>query len=140
MKIDVQGTEFNVLQGAKSTIENHGISVIHTEFTGDIRLLNFMSEMGYAIFDTDYMMIPLRNEPTAEKLGMIRHKFADLSTGQRAIEGPIVNRPSDFEGYCRFMADTIEKYGFFHTDLYCVHHSFLTTFLNAISEAYLKRK
>ncbi len=138
MKIDVQGTEFNVLRGASNTIDQYGIDLIHTEFTGDIRLLNFLDERGYCIFDTDYMMIPLRNDPTPQKLGMTRHEIRNLSIGRQAFSGPVINRPSDFAGYCSFMAETIEKYGFWHTDLFCVHQNFLPQFLSALSEIYMQ--
>ena len=135
MKIDVQGTEFEVLDGAKNTIKNHGVKLIHTEFTGDIRLLKFLNEAGYKIFDTEHMMIALRNDPTPEGLGMINHTISALSTGQGALTGTILNRPSDFEGYCAFMQATIEKYGFFHTDLFCIHDSFMDEFLAAMPKA-----
>ena len=136
MKMDVQGAEFEVLQGAKETIKNHGISVIYVEFSGDLRVLEFISELGYVIFDAKYLLIPLAENVMPESLGMLEYEPVHLSTGKTAMEGFISGRPQAFSELCDFMKKIHNDVGFFQTDLYCVHSSFLPSFLNALSVAY----
>ncbi len=136
MKMDVQGAEFEVLQGAKQTIKNHGISVIYVEFSGDIRVLEIISDLGYLIFDTKYLLIPQVENVMPESLGMLENQPLHLSTGKTALEGFIPSRPQGFSELCDFMKKIHNEVGFFQTDLYCVHSSFLPSFLNALSAAY----
>jgi len=136
IKMDVQGAEFEVLQGAKETIENHGISLIFTEFSGDIRMLEFIRDLGYVIFDTKYLFIPLVENVIPESFGMVDYEPLHLSTGKTAIEGFIPSRPQGFPELCDFMKKIQNGLGHFQTDLFCVHSSFLPLFLNALSAAY----
>lgn len=136
MKMDVQGAEFEVLQGAKETIENYGISLIFTEFSGDIRMLEFIRDLGYVIFDTKYLFIPLVENVIPESFGMFDYEPLHLSTGKTAIEGFIPSRPQGFSELCDFMKKIKNGLGHFQTDLYCVHSSIMPSFLNALSAAY----
>lgn len=136
MKMDVQGAEFEVLQGAKETIKNHGISVIYVEFSGDLRVLEFISDLGYVIFDTKYLLIPLVENVMPESFGMFDYEPLHLSTGKTAMEGFIPRRPQAFSELCDFMKKIQNDLGYFQTDLCCVHSSFLPSFLNALSAAY----
>ena len=135
MKMDVQGAEFEVLQGAKETIENYGISLIFTEFSGDIRMLELIRDLGYVIFDTKYLFIPLVENVIPESFGMFDYEPLHLSTGKTAIEGFIPSRPQGFSELCDFMKKMQNGLGHFQTDLCCVHSSFLPLFLNVLSVA-----
>lgn len=136
MKVDVQGGEMAVLNGAKKLIENLGVSMIHMEFNGDLDVIEALHDYGYFIFDTEYLLTPLVDEFHPDKIGMLDYKEINLSTGRVAFDGRIRNKPNDFEGLCSFMQDVKSKYGHFQTDLFCVHKSFFPQFLQAISKLY----
>ena len=52
MKVDVQGGEIDVLNGAKKAIRQHGIDVIFIEYEGDRRIIDFLLDEGYILFDS----------------------------------------------------------------------------------------
>ncbi len=137
MKMDVQGAEFEVLQGANQTIKDYGISIIYIEFSGDLKVLEHIRDLGYVIFDTKYLLIPQVGNVVPETFGMLEYEHLHLSTGKIAMEGFIPSRPPDFLGLCDFMKKIQKEVGFFQTDLFCVHSSFLPAFLDGLSRAYM---
>lgn len=59
LKVDTQGHEFQVLQGAAGLIEKHGIDVLHLEFSPNlmrsngadpVEMLQWLSDAGYVCF------------------------------------------------------------------------------------------
>ena len=136
MKVDVQGGEMAVLRGAKNLIENAGISLIHLEFNGDLEVIEALHDLGYLIFDTEYLVTPLVEDFHPDKIGMREYKEINLSTGKIAFDGRIENRPKEFSKLCTFMNEVKTEFGHFQTDLFCVHKSFFTEFLQAVSRVY----
>lgn len=101
LKIDVQGGEFEVLDGAHRLLDE-GIDVIFSEFVGDRRVLELLHAKGYDIFDTEYMVF-VDPSPLIERLH--NPKFFPLSTGARGCIGYLADTTIGDRGvdaYCAF--------------------------------------
>lgn len=126
LKIDVQGTEFDVLDGAHRLLNQFGVDLIYSEFIGDTRVLELFEAKGYDVFDTAYMVFTPDN-PVGPMLD--RPMSFPLSTGQRGYSGylgqPIAR---DMDGYCNFFAPAG-----FQTDLFAVRKSMTDKVLQIIS-------
>jgi FkbM family methyltransferase len=118
LKIDVQGGEFAVLDGARNVFNHHGVELVLAEFTGDERIVSFLAEHGYAIFDTEYHsscpMGPLKPEDWR-----ILSEVA-LSTGRTAVRAAPLNVPRDPSDYCVWFKSEHRRYRSLWTDLVAV--------------------
>jgi FkbM family methyltransferase len=125
LKIDVQGTEFGVLDGAHRLINHFGVDLIFSEFIGDKRVLELFDAKSYDVFDTAYMVFTPGNP-----VGPMLHRpdSFPLSTGAQGFSGylgqPI---PRDMDGYCKFFAP-----GGFQTDLLAVRKPLTEKILQTI--------
>lgn len=126
MKIDVQGGEYEVLKGSENTIKKHGIDLIYLEFSGDTKIIDFLYEQNYLIFDTDYVIIPKVDTPILEDMGFYDLKTINLSTGVQAYTAKLILKNSN---YCHFLKEFNKNFGYIQTDLICVHSSFLDNFM-----------
>lgn len=125
LKIDVQGTEFDVLDGAHRLINQFGVDLIFSEFIGDRRVLDLLHAKGYDVFDTAYMVFTPDN-PVGKMLN--RPVYFPLSTGAQGCSGylgqPIARDP---DAYCAFF-----KPGGFQTDLFAVRKEMTDQVLETI--------
>ena len=99
LKIDVQGGELGVLNGAKRTFER-GVELCYIEFSGEIDVLEFLFDRNFAIFDHHYGLT--WNGPATPDLS----NWGDmsdytLSTGAPAKLAWPKLLPSDPREYCR---------------------------------------
>jgi FkbM family methyltransferase len=118
MKIDVQGGEFEVLDGARRLFDHHGVELILTEFTGDERILSFLAERGYTIFDMEYhSSCPLG--PLSPEAWRILSAVS-LSTGRTAVKATPLNAPQDPSDYCAWFKSEYRRYRSLWTDLVAV--------------------
>jgi FkbM family methyltransferase len=113
LKIDVQGTEFEVLDGAHRLLNQFGVDIIFSEFIGDRRVLELLDTKGYDVFDTAYMVFTPGN-PVGAMLD--RPQSFPLSTGARGYSGYLgQDIARDMDSYCSFF-----QHGGFQTDLFAV--------------------
>lgn len=127
MKMDIQGGEFNALQGCKALIKEHGIDVIYIEFDGDARVLDFLAENGYSIFDTDYLLLPMHGDLTKVKeAGFSDFQTVNLSTGHSAYYARLRLADRDYSSFFDYFR---QYHGSIYTDLICVSDNFLPQFL-----------
>jgi FkbM family methyltransferase len=118
MKIDVQGAEPEVLDGARALFDKHGVELALIEFMGDVRVVKFLAERGYAIMDTNYSCTPL-----AEKLDPRDWKIlasTTLSTGHTNQIAAPLQAPSGPEAYCEWFAEQLKRYRAIWTDLVAI--------------------
>ncbi len=126
LKIDVQGTEFGVLDGAHRLIDQFGVDLIFSEFFGDRRVLDLLESKGYDVFDTAYLVFTPDN-PVGPMLK--DPQSFPLSTGARGYSGYLgqsIAREKD--GYCDFF-----KHGGCQTDLFAVRKDLTPGILDAIA-------
>ncbi|OBA58452.1 hypothetical protein A5647_20840 [Mycobacterium sp. 1100029.7] len=87
VKVDVQGAEGRVLEGAESALKSHRIKLMYLEWSGDAEVERRLDDAGYAIFDSVYVgsgSDAARNNFESkgfEVIGLI-----PLSIGQPALE------------------------------------------------------
>jgi len=118
IKIDVQGGELDVLRGASGLIGT-GTPLIFCEYSGQKGILDFMVQHGYAIFDTEYLVVPRTDTDTLEEWEPV--KRINLSSGKEALVCWPKNRPSDLDSFQAFLAGQRPKRIAAQTDLICVH-------------------
>jgi len=132
MKIDVQGGELGVLNGARRTVERHGIDMMYVEFSGSLELLELIHSFGFAIFESMYVAVPVRIAPRELRFQSIQRTL-HLSNGRTAYGGYPRGMPRDFGGLCRFMESYQKTTAPLWTDLICVHSSYLQDFFGGIA-------
>ena len=137
VKIDVQGGELDVLKGCEPIIRKYGIDVMYVEFDGDRRIIEFLTSLGYSIFDTDYLLIPKRDDRSLlDDIGFYDFKILNLSTGRKAYRAKLSLADGE---YCDFYNSFRDNCGQIYTDLICVSEPFLGEFLQnfmAFSQRY----
>ncbi len=125
IKIDVQGSEYGVLDGARQTFD-HGVNIVIAEFTGDERVLDFFSERGFHIYDAEYL-----SSKDASNFG---NDWNILRTGllSTGIKNPVMtprNRPDDLHEYSKWLKGERRRVGSVWTDLICIAPDFHETFI-----------
>lgn len=87
LKVDVQGAERLVLDGASSALESQRIKLMYLEWSGDDEVEKQLDRVGYSAFDSVYVG---SGPPTArqnfEDSGFEVIALIPLSTGQEALE------------------------------------------------------
>lgn len=87
LKVDVQGAEQQVLEGAKRALKSRRIRLIYLEWTGDSEVEIILNQAGYSVFDSMYVgsgTSTARNEFEKHDFEVIG--AVPLSTGQTALE------------------------------------------------------
>ena len=132
LKIDVQGGEMGVLQGASNTIERHGIDVIYVEYEGEADIVQFLEERDYVLIDSGiYVYSQKPGGPDPEDLSDQFTTYT-LSSGREVHKGPLTRRPLHSEEYAAF-CKSLGMYALY-TDLVAVHRSTMPDFLQAVAE------
>lgn len=129
MKVDVQGGEIGVLNGAKKTIRHHGIDIIFIEYEGDRRIIDFLLDEDYVLFDSgQYLYSQKKGGPSAKQVSPY-FRSSSVASGREVAAGPIESRPLGAEDYIKFFDDL--GHMALHTDLVCVRKEYLGSFYNA---------
>jgi FkbM family methyltransferase len=142
LKIDVQGGELRVLNGASRLLKEGMVDLIYVEFNGSLEVLRRLRASGYVMFDCAYMAWPTRRNPR----NWLRRRadwvlpdwpiVADgvMSMGSRAAHlWPRVPTRA-FAPYCAwFFANRLLRCGM-QTDLLCVREDFLPTLWRAMAQ------
>lgn len=142
LKMDIQGSEYAALMGARRLFAERGVDYAYIEFNGDRRVLNFLARHGYTIFDCSYMAWPSRFvlrhwfrrsgrwRPQGEVLAKLH-----LTNGMTAYRyWPKVPFRS-FACYCVWFAYMRLFVSGLQTDLFCVHRSKRNAFAQACVDA-----
>ncbi len=132
-KMDVQGGELAVLRGADRLIKEHGVDVFYIEFGGEIEILKLLSERGYVLFDSEYLLVIRKQKPLPEKWNITGP--VKLSTGDEAYYAWPKDIPRSIENYCAWIKEQTGLLGGVFSDVVAVHHSFLPEFLSSAGRA-----
>lgn len=129
-KMDVQGAELSVLEGAVNTIMQTGIEIIFMEFSFQPYILNFLRNFNYVLFDTDYIFTSQANIDDLLKAGFRNIERITLSTDALAYK-------ATYQGSYDYLASSAFrnqfKIGWLQTDLICVDINYLEKFMLLLS-------
>jgi len=87
LKVDVQGAERQVLEGAISILQSHQIRLMYLEWSGDREVERLLNDSGYSVFDSVYV----GSGSSAARIAFEGRGFEvigslPLSTGEKAPE------------------------------------------------------
>lgn len=133
LKIDVQGTELNVLKGANSLLTRGLIDMIYCEYSAQAEIIEYMNDLDYFAFDTDFLAV-LDSEVSLDTLP------AHLIVGEKRMSNGRNGYTLVFKGlpriqpdYDEFIHAVAEKTVAFQTDMLFVSRRFLPTFFASVS-------
>ena len=129
MKIDVQGAEAAVIEGAQHTIKEHGIDVIYVEFEGEQPIIDVLLRNDYVLIDSgNYVYSQKRPGWPPERVSSALEP-STVSSGRAVHKGWIVDRPLPLTDYL----DWIRSPGQFslYTDICAVHRDAFPEFMTA---------
>jgi FkbM family methyltransferase len=132
-KIDVQGGETAVLEGADALIRTQGVDMFYIEFGGEDSILDFLQERDYVFFDHLYLLVATRKQPDPADWRI--EAPVKLSTGKEAFSGWPRSAPRPTREYCAWLREQSKQIGGVWTDMVCVHRSYLPAFLTAAAQA-----
>ena len=145
VKIDVQGGEIGVLQSAERAISEHRIDFMLVEFTGHVKLLEYLLERRMTLFDAAYTLVPKRRRSRfswkAMLYGTDRADLTNwdisgtgtLSTGIKALRAWPRATSRTLGEFCLFLKEERRRAGRFWTDLIVVAPHFREEFTTAVS-------
>lgn len=133
MKIDVQGAEANVLEGARAALSEGRIHVLYIEWAGERDVLAKLQAHGYTLYDSTYVVCAKAYPDSIhEELGFRAVGEAKLSTGKTAQELVLTTAGLQPE---RALAELRKKVGgWMQTDLIAVSPSALDSFMDAVQK------
>lgn len=121
IKLDLQGGELNALKGMKKIIEQS--KILWIEFTGDMKVYEYLINNGYSVFDAEYLFSGELCENSKKYFEFSR--FSELSTGEKVWWGfrknPYDNISKEFKYYQN-------ELGMIQTDLLCINNKFISEF------------
>lgn len=121
MKVDVQGAELEVLEGAKNLVDGPGVDLMFVEFDGDARVLHWLFDRGYRLFDSLYYVT--NNDGSFAKTFMHDPEAKTLSTGAQSFSGYLgADIPRDIDGYSAWLKSAGGLGGYAWTDIFAVHN------------------
>ncbi|MEM9369135.1 MAG: FkbM family methyltransferase [Planctomycetota bacterium] len=130
LKIDVQGAEEKVLNGATELLQASRIKIIYLEWSGAPRVVETLQERGYTVFDSLYVAGPQEYviQPF-EEIGFELVGEINLSTGKLAYEMIIRDAGVSPENAIRAVRE--RGLGWIQTDLIAVASDFQDAFETA---------
>ncbi len=129
LKIDVQGSEHDVLSGARELFDRYGVDMVYVEFSGEADVLEFLTSRSYVLFDNNYIYSPDENNPAPDTLGDFH--TASLSSGRQVYMGVVKERRLSDAGFRAQWDMTGEHRHRLQTDLLAVSPKYLPIFLRA---------
>lgn len=142
LKIDVQGSERRVLEGAAGIVARHGIDLAYVEFGGSLRVLRLLEAQGFVLFDSLFLAWPTRrywrNWFRREATEMPRWNGLTRMRTTMGGRAARVWPPAPFRRFWLYaawlMLNRIFRTGL-STDLICVHRSVLERFFDLAEAA-----
>lgn len=132
-KIDVQGGELGVLEGASSLFDRDQIDIVFCEYSGQDGVLEFLLERNMDVYDTTYLIVPRQEEDPLDDWEVIGKKA--LSNGRIASLAWPSNRPTDVKAYAEFIRTQRPKRIVAQTDLIAVRPGFRAEYAQAVDKA-----
>jgi FkbM family methyltransferase len=87
LKVDVQGAESQVLEGAERALKSHRIKLMYLEWSGDADVERRLEDAGYSVFDSVYVGSGTdASRRNFESSGFEVVNLIPLSTGRPALE------------------------------------------------------
>lgn len=126
IKLDLQGGELNALQGMKRLLRN--TRLMWVEFTNQPGLLDFLTNEGFVIFDTEYFLMGEKNDAAFSDFNVSKQDVT-LSTGQHAWFG---FRNYAWHNYSASFEKARVEHKLVQTDLVCVNRKYLSEFSQAV--------
>jgi FkbM family methyltransferase len=132
LKIDVQGTELDVLQSAEEGLRRGKIDLIFLEFSAETaNTAAYLSDLGYLLVDTAYLLLPSRDTDLRywDVLGKIK-----LSTGSDAAIVWPKAAGLTVKDFVDIVKQQSSRTAYMQTDLICVAPHFREDFFAAVNE------
>ena len=130
LKVDAQGGEGDVIEGAERLINKRRVDMIFVKYFGASEIALFAEDNQYVIFDIEYNCIPVNK--AADELGFQPgYRTMDLSNGSIFVRGTFSNLPRIPSALNDWMAEFREKNGHFWTNLLLVRKEMIDDFLIA---------
>ena len=126
IKLDLQGGELNALKGMDRILRQPYF--LWVEFTGQGGLAKHLCDIGYILFDTEYMFWGTPS-PAALEHFEVTAEDNTSSTGRIFWKG--LKKPSQDKDYLSEFARFREDFAMVQTDLVCVNTRYLDEFLSA---------
>jgi FkbM family methyltransferase len=129
MKIDVQGAEAAVIEGAQRTIKEHGIDVIYVEFEGEQPIIDVLLRNDYVLIDSGHYVYSQKKPGWPPERVSSALEPSTVSSGRAVHKGWIIDRPLPLTDYL----DWIRSPGQFslYTDICAVHRDVFPEFMTA---------
>lgn len=109
LKVDVQGHEFEVIDGARKLFDQHGVELALVEFQGDKRVVSFFAERGYALLDAAYLFSRTKAKQLKPADWQVLGS-TNLSTGGTVITATPLNASTGPKAYCRWFEEQHSRY------------------------------
>lgn len=125
MRPFLQGGELNAIKGMTSLITD--IQFMWVEYIGQTGLIDYLHDLDFVLFDTDYMFIKEKTPELAQQFKTTKAGVT-LSTGATAWFGTRTRPWRNFEqGFREYQ----QRSGLIHTDLVCVNRRHLDIFMRS---------
>ena len=128
VKIDTQGAELSVLQGANRMLSEHRIDMLFVEFDGYDPVMESLTSAGYKIVDTECTLVNRWNVDLGRDWDIIRR--GKLSTGEQTLVAWRKKPVTDPAEYCQMLREERGRLGRAWTDILCVSPEFWDTFVH----------
>ena len=125
VKLDLQGGELDALRGMSGLLSQ--VSLMWVEYTGQEGLLDYLSEQGFLVYDTEYF---LWGEPSdrARRMFHVSREGVPLSTGQTTWTG---FKKTRWQGFEEQFHEFKREISLGETDFVCVNSRYIDSFLAA---------
>lgn len=118
LKIDTQGAEHAVLQGAGDLLRNQQIDILHVEFEGEADVAALLVDCGYEFLDAKCVLLP-SSGAWLHDWDVVRVDI--LSNGRFALSAWPKQTFEDARAYGEFIASESKRLGKAWTDLIAVN-------------------
>jgi FkbM family methyltransferase len=129
IKLDLQGGELNALKGMKKILKNS--KILWVEFTGDMRVYEYLINNGYSLFDAEYLFNGKLCKNSKKYFEF--SKFSELSTGEKVWWG---HRKKPYENIAKEFKYYQKELGMIQTDLLCINNKFIHEFNKVLPVLY----
>ena len=127
IKLDLQGGEYLALKGMSKYLSQ--TKFLWIEYSGDNRILKFLQENEFILFDTNYMCVGTKDEEFTN-LGLKKISSTTLSTSKE-VKIAIRNKEKNHFSYNNWLSLAMKK-GIMQTDLFAINTKLVCDYKNLI--------